>query len=247
MATDTFLAMTAAEIEGITTIPPRIGWMACQFSPWSQGLSNLPNRLPEGALLILNDFSPMDGHNPSVIGAQLRECIERFSCMGLLLDLQRPEAAETAALAEFLVEALPCPVAVSEPYARGLDCPVFLPPVAHHVSLTDHLVPWKGREIWLDLAADAEEIRLTPKGAVVEPLSTGTRFEGGHWEEKLHCHYRIELFENEARFTLWRSREDLEALLEEAKALGVTTAVGLWQELEGVGDARIPPVEGSLF
>ena len=46
MAIRPFLAMTAAEIRGTETLPPKTAWMACHFSPYSTGLSNLPKDLP---------------------------------------------------------------------------------------------------------------------------------------------------------------------------------------------------------
>lgn len=231
MAIQRYLAMTAAEIAENSALPEKTGWMACQFSPWSAGLSNLPGSLPPGSLLILNDFTPIDGHDPSVVGAQLRHCVESLQCSGVLLDFQRPEVQETAELAAFLVSALPCPVAVSQGYAGELDCPVFLSPVPHHTTLGDHLAPWQGRELWLDTALDGEIITLTEKGTATTPLPPGPLPAHGHREPQLHCHYQIELSESQAGFTLWRTREDLEALLEEAEGLGVKTAVGLFQEL----------------
>ena len=55
--------------------------------------------------------------------------------------------------------------------------------------------------------------------------------EGCHREETLFCHYCVDMEENAARFTLWRTREDLGNLMAEAEKLGVSTAVGLYQEL----------------
>jgi hypothetical protein len=231
MAIKRYLAMTAAEIEGNPAVPFPIGWMACQFSPYSQGLSNLPGSLPEDSLLILNDFTPIDGHDPSVVGAQLRQCIDSQKCTGLLLDFQREGNPQTEELVSFLVEALPCPVVVSEPYGANRKCPVFLPPLPHHLPLSEYLTPWQGREIWLDLALDGETITLSKEKAAIAPLPPGEVFDGGHREETLHCHYRTELLEDSACFTLWRTREDLEEMLEEAEALGIKTAVGLYQEL----------------
>ena len=49
---------------------------------------------------------------------------------------------------------------------------------------------------------------------------------------QLHCHYTIETNEKAARFTLWRTKEDLEALLEEAEKSGIVGYVGLYQELQ---------------
>lgn len=229
MAIRPFLAMTAAEIHNTPQIPDRIGWMACHFSPYSLGLANRPKALPAGSLLILNDVIPVCGHEPEVVAAQLLEGVDAFSCFGVLLDFQRPHSLETERMAAFLSEALPCPLAVSEPYAGNLTCPVFLSPLPLHLPLKEYTAPWKGREIWLELAMDAEEIHLTEAGAAVTPLPC-TINETGHQDNTLHCHYRIELTEDAARFTLWRTKEDIDSLLEEAKGLGITAAVGLYQE-----------------
>lgn len=231
MAITRYLAMTAAEIGGTSPLPSKIAWMACHFSPYSTGLSNCPDSLPPDSLLILNDRTPIHGHDPETIAGQLRECIEGLKCSAVLLDFQRPGCTETAALAKFLTNALPCPTAVSEMYGKDLDCPVFLPPCPHHVPLAQYCTPCQGREIWLEMALDGEIITLTETGAAFAPMPAGDSFEGGHKEEKLHCHYHIELEENAARFTLWRTPEDLNALLEEAEHLGVTHGIGLFQEL----------------
>lgn len=231
MAIKRYLAMTAAEIGDSAALPSNVAWMACHFSPYTTGLSNRPKTLPPGSVLILNDVTPIHGHDPKVITDQLRECVEALECVGVLLDLQRTGNAETAALVQVLAGALPCLTAVSEPYARDVDSPVFLPPPPLHVPLGEYLAPWQDREVWLEMALDGEVITLTEAGAAFWPLAMGEAFEDGHREETLHCHYRIDMEENAARFTLRRTREDLDALLEEAEGLGVTTAVGLYQEL----------------
>ena len=238
MAIRLYLAMTAAEIRENTGLPPKIAWMACHFSPYCTGLSNLPRILAAGSVLMLDDVTPIFHHDPEQIAAQLRERTGALDCGGVLLDLQRPGYPETAELAKYLAEALPCPVAVSEPYARGLSCPVFLPPVPHHVSPEAYFAPWQGREIWLEAALDAEEITLTPQGAAFAPLPPGAAVPEGFAEERLHCHYAVAVEADAARFTLWRTAEDLNALLAEAERHGVTTAVGLYQELSGI----YPPV-----
>lgn len=233
MAIDAILAMTAAEIRANTALPPRIGWFSCHFSPCGTGLSNLPDSLPPGSLLILNDFVPIHGHDPDRIIRQLKESTEKQKCEALLLDFQR-ESGDTAALARAIVDALPCPVGVSELYARDLDCPVFLSPVPPDVPPVEYLKPWRDREIWLDAALEGMEISLTSKGAATAPLPPYEIPAWKHWDKTLHCHYSIDLTEAQARFTLFRTEDDLNALLEEAKALGVTRAIGLWQELGGI-------------
>lgn len=230
MAFPLYLAMTAAEIRENSQLPPKYAYMACHFSPYGTGLSNRPKSLPEGCLLILNDRTPIHGHDHGLIAAQLEELATKFSCSGVLLDFQRPECKETAALARHLTEALPCPVSVSEMYAEGLACPVFLPPLPLDVPLAEYLRPWQDREIWLEVALDGLEITLTPQGYAPVPLPFPGESEG-FTDAKLHCHYHINMKEDAAKFTLFRTREDLDALLAEAEAFGVTRAVGLWQEL----------------
>lgn len=234
MAIRPFLAMTAAEMRNISSPPGEIAWMACHFSPYGLGLSNLPGSLPPGSLLILNDRTPIHGHDPRLIAQQLGDCASRLNCYGVLLDFQRPEDKEIAALVKILAEALPCPVGVSELYAEGVDCPVFLPPVPPSVALESYLAPWQSREVWLEMALGGEVISLTEQGTEVTPLSCFEDDMDGFPEEKLHCHYRIQLEDQGVRFTLWRTQEDLEALLDEGERCGIGAAVGLYQELHSV-------------
>lgn len=228
MALPLYLAMTCAEFTSAAALPPKIAWMACHFSPYGTGLSNLPDAMPENSLIILNDRIPIHGHQPEQILAQLNACVKKQNARGVLLDLQRPGAAETQMLAEVLVRELPCPVGVAEPYAADLDCPIFLPPAPLDVPLSDYLAPWQGREIWLEAALDCEEITVTSTGA-----SRAHGFappELQHLDPALHCRYAITLAQNHAKFTLCRTADTFPALLEEAQALSVTMAVGLYQE-----------------
>ena len=231
MGNPPFLAMTASEIRANPDFSAPMGWMACQFSPCGTGLSNLPDTLPAGSLLILNDQMPWCGHDAALITGQIRERIEALGCHGLLLDFQRPVIPEMQELVSLLCAALRCPVGVPEAYSAGSPCPVFLPPVPLQQTVKGYLAPWQGREIWLELALDSEEILLTPEGAVTTPLLSWDAPKNSHHDEALHCGYSVTLGETSARFILSRTREDLEPLLEEAAACGVTTAVGLWQEL----------------
>ena len=225
-----YLAMTAAEFSA--NMPQKdTAWMACHFSPCSHGLSNLPEELPSGALLILDDSTPMECHNPETVKRQLGECVEKFQCAGVLLDFQRPNCDKARELAACLAEALPCPVAVSHLYAADLSCTVFLPPCPLHSSLERHLAPWTGRKLCLETALGVQTMLLTKDGCRIK---IGEEIpEAGFEDGTLHCHYKVEILEDAARFTLWRTREDLEHLLKEAETLGVACAVGLWQELRG--------------
>lgn len=226
-----FLAMTKAEFLANPEFSSPVGWMACHFSAYGTGLSNLPPALPKGSLLILNDRTPWWHHDPELILQQLKKVIETGCCNRLLLDFQLPAVPEIANLSGLLTRELNCPVGVSEAYASDLSCPVFLPPVPLDQTLPDHLSPWKDREVWLDLALSSEEIQLTESGCTRTPLPCPSNSDCFLEEKHLHCHYCVSLEEHSARFTLCRTHADLNELLEEAAICGVTTAVGLWQEL----------------
>ena len=230
MAIRQVLAMTAGEFRNFPKVSGPVGWMSALFSPYGTGLSNLPRQLPEGSLLILSDLTPMAGHDPQRICEDLRQCIQALACDALLLDFQRPWEETLQQLARDILQALPCPVAVSEGYGRDLDCPVFLPPVPPDQPLSDYLAPWQGREIWLELALGGDILTLTEEGCQRTSLPRQTGREGFS-DPALHCHYQIETPPGQALFSLWRTHEDLAALLEAAEAYGVTRAVGLWQEL----------------
>lgn len=220
-----YLALTAAEFTACLHLPAHPAWMACHFSPYGTGLCGLPPKLPGNAMVILNDRIPLSGHDPDYILAQLGQ----VKCGSILLDLQRPGVPEAAALVRAIVEAEARPVGVTPHYCQGLSCPVFLPPVPPDVSLDVYLAPWQGREIWLEAGLDGLCYTVTEQGSRPGPLPRIP--DRGLREEALFCHYRVECTQTQAEFSLWRTREDLDALLAEAQAHGVTKAVGLWQEL----------------
>ncbi len=224
MALPLYLAQTAAEMAG-NPLPSQPAYMACHFSPGGKGLSNLPEKLPPGSMLILDDSTPMDGHDPETILAQLSS--QKYAC--ILLDFQRPGIDAQRKLVEILVSSLPCPVGVSELYAKGLSCPLFLPPVPPDRPLAEYVEAWKGRDIWLEAALDGITLTLTEDGCTTAPLFD-LPIEGFR-DDHLHCHYCIETDENAATFHLWRTQEDLDDLLAEAESLGIAKAIGLWQEL----------------
>lgn len=227
-----YLAQTAAEFHQCDSVPEHFGWMACHFSPYGTGLSNLPDSLPAGSLILVNDRTPIHGHDPTQIALELTQVWESFQPVGFLLDFQRQDCACAAALAEYLTKELPCPVGVSEQYAKGLNCPVFLPPVPPHISVSEYLSPWAGREIWLEAALDGLQLHISEKGCNILPFSAGREEAFPHYDETLFCHYRIAKSEDALDFCLWRTVEDLSGLLHAAAGFGVTMSVGLWQELQ---------------
>lgn len=229
MAIRRYLAMTQWEFTKQLIQPWQPGWMACHFSPYGNGLCNLPEHLPEGSLLILNDRIPPMNNNPDRIFATLDRLITTHTCSALLLDFQHPKCTLTATIAKRL-QALPCPVAVSEAYAEPLSCPVFLPPVPLLIPIREYLAPWGGREIWLEAALSCAKVFVDTKGSrmnQIPPSGEALPFR----DDTLFCHYKTTLRDNAAAFLLQRTRQDLDDLLQQAAQLGVTTAVGLWQEL----------------
>lgn len=231
MAIPCYLAMTAAEAGAATTLPKDMAWMACHFSCYGAGLSNLPSVLPEGAMVIVNDCTPIHGHDPMYILEQLQGVYDTLHPGSFLLDLQRPENPESAGLAAILAQKLPCPVGVTEAYARELDCPVFLSAPPLHLSLEKHIAPWRGRELWLEVALEAEIITVTKEGAKAE-ITNDTDLSSPVFEDTaLCCHYHIDLHKDSAIFHLVRQKEDVSRLLAQAEDLGGSRAVGLYQQL----------------
>lgn len=225
------LAMTPAEIAAAATLPEHLAWMACRFSCTENTVEQLPSQLPDHSLLILDDSIPCSGHSAALVTEILRDLAVRFHCCGVLLDFQRPSNAETAALVAQLVNTLPCPVAVTPEYAQEHACPVLLPPVPLHLPLKRYLQPWKNREIWLEAALLQEQITVQKSGASLQFVSTNRQPEGGFYNGTLCCKYHTSVCQNRITFTLFDTAETLRKKLELAHSLGVTRAVGLWQEL----------------
>lgn len=225
MAIRPYLAMTAEEIRKTPSLPHNPAWIGCPFA------APLPVNLPDGCLLVLTDEITEVSRSPETIRAELEDTAAHLRCPGVVLDFQRPPAASSLALADLLRD-FPCPVALSEAYAGMRDCAVFLSPAPPHMRLQDHLAPWRSRDIWLDISAWGQRITLTEAGCrfsqILPPFSGD-----GFYEPSLHCHYSTAITDEEAEFILWRTEEDLNTLLKEAEALGVTTVLGLLQELEG--------------
>ena len=124
------------------------------------------------------------------------------------------------------------PAGVSHLYSKGLECAVLLPPVPPDIPLSEHIQPWKGREVWLELALDAIGYRVTKDGAV--PFQPTCFSENGLADKNLCCHYDIESYDDHIDFTLWRTAKDLTHFIKKAENIGISRCVGLWQELQGI-------------
>lgn len=222
-----FLAQTGGEMARFPVA--NTAYMACHFSPYGVGLSNLPEALPKGSILLLDDSMPPNGHNPTVVEKEMTELIDRFGIVAVLLDFQGQLQQEAMDMVGHLTGALPCPVAVTEGYAKELGCSVFLSPTPVNMALKDYIVPWQQQGIFLEIAPEAVQFTVTEDGSTSLPFAcTG---ELPLADERLHCHYNVEVFPQKAVFTLQRTKEDLAALAEEASRIGVLGTVGLYQEL----------------
>ena len=225
-----YLAMTAAEISAFPPAGP-IAYMACQFSPYTAGLTNIPDQLPQGSILILNDRMPCQVHSPDLVAGQLADAVTQLGCESVLLDFQRPTEPVSESMARIITQTLSCPVAVTEDFAEGLPCPVFVSPGPLHLPLAEHLARWKDREIWLEAALCQETLSVTAQGTVMTPIFPTEQLSGGFYDEVLRCHYRIKTHEDFLEFTFYDTPESLEKKLELAEQLGVNRVIGLWQEL----------------
>jgi len=228
MSIPLFFAISGEDIPNIPTPPPPIAWMACHFSPYGAGLTDLPTRLPAGSILILDDRIPMTHHDPDLILQQLKAAVEELKCGRVLLEFLREDQNVPV---ERMIEEIPCPVGVTPKYGKELDCALFLPPVPPHIPLAEYLAPWKDRRIWLEVAPDGSDITVTPQGTTTIPVPFPQNVTPSHKEETLCCHYTFSVQPKEARFSLFRTLDDIGSLLQQAEQTNIELAIGLFQEL----------------
>ena len=218
-------------LAGSGTIPlsQRFAYMAVHFSMYSKGLSNIPGQLPNGSMILLDDSTAFDDHDPALVAEQLKEMAEATQAFGVLLDFQRPYTTQLRNLAKNLCAALPCSVGATEDYARALGCAVLLPPPPANKALADYIFPWKNQGVFLEIAPVGVEITVTEQGSQSKqiPLVSDLPLK----DERLHCHYDVQTFSDRAVFSIYRYKEDLAALAAEAEALGVLGCVGFYREL----------------
>lgn len=231
MALPVYLAMTATEFAAAESLPKYTAWMACHFSCSGTGLSNIPQHLPVGSMLIVDDSTPIHKHDPKQIADQLAQVIDTFSVEALLLDLQRPVTDAAFSMINEICNCLKCPVGIPPPYLQSADCPVFLPPIPLDIPPEEYLKPYAGKAIWLELALDGATITVTAEDSRYAPLLQNDAAAPYFIDEQLHCAYRISIADDRATFTLWRTPETLESLKEAVSVQGVNCGIGLYQEL----------------
>ncbi len=225
-----YFALTAADFRLCDPLPTHCAWLSCHFSSYGAGLANIPRELPKGSMLIIDDSSPIGGHDPEQVVRQVNAFLSSSAADSVLLDFQRPPSKDALTMAMALT-ALPCPVGVSDRYAKDLDCPVFLPPPPLHIPLSAYISPWQDREIWLEAALGQECVCITADGLSLAE-SCPESANPMHYSQELACHYQIVPEENTVRLILHRTRDDLNDLLKIAESLGIRKAIGLYQELQ---------------
>ena len=224
-----YLAATLAELQRMASYQGSLAYMACHFSSSSRGISGLPSWLPSGSMLMLTDEFPIQDHDPNRVAKELLQGAENLSCSHILLDFQRPYNPQVTEVASAILKSAAIPVGISQQYAHNFQCPVLVCPSPLWTPLLDHLAPWKGREIWLEAVMDDGIVTITQNRSSYEPSShhSHTPF----YSHELCASYAGVMDEESLRFFLHRGKDELDNLLEEAAKLGVTTAIGLYQQL----------------
>ena len=96
--------------------------------------------------------------------------------------------------------------------------------------MAQHVTPWAGRELWLEAVTDIRTAVITESGctrqAAAPPRADAVWFE----DPAFHCRYCWHADDRQAVFTLERTAKHIPSLLEEAEKLGITRAVGLYQQ-----------------
>ena len=224
-----YLAMTQAEFCALQAPMPHCAWLSCGFSSSGAGLSHIPKKMPLNSILMVNDSIPPQGHDPRLVAQQLQDACSTLNLRGIALDFQRPYEEEIADMIKTVSAALPCPLAVTAPYQDIFPGCILAPPAPPDTCLPDHLAPWQGREIWLELSWETVKLHLTETGC--KSLREETASENFPFQDHtLHCHYRIEVGADQGSFYLKRTWEDQQDLLQEGESLGVSLGVGLYQE-----------------
>ncbi len=224
-----YLAMTSAEWENCNPIPKNAAWMACHFSPYSSGLSNVPKNIENSKLLIINDRIPPFHHSPEQIVTQLKEHIHHQKPEGVLLDFQQPKNPDIQEIALAIIKNFEHITAVTPTYAKNSQCPVFLPPVPYLQTCENYLKPWAGRSVWLETSFAPQYIKITDTGYWDIPAR---EMHSGkiHYDKNLCVKYQIKTTDKEIYFCLWRDWEANKNLLNRASLCGVKKSVALYQE-----------------
>lgn len=225
-----YLAFLPTQWNKTQTVQDKAAWLGCRLSSYGEGITGLPPALPNGSMLILTDENPPQGHDPQRIAKELTENAARLGADKILLDFQREGLEENREIVETVLKQAAIPVGITEQYAKHFDCPVLLSPPPLWTPLEEKAALWSGRELWLEAVTET---------ALVTVTESGSRYEAGAYElpeeslvyDKLCLRYALKRKNREMLFYLKRDKEMVCRLLDRAKALGFTGAVGMYQDL----------------
>lgn len=232
-----YLAMDPSEIQRKFPHSGAVAWFSCQFSPDGDGLSNLPQALPAGSALILDDGILCQQPNEQAIFRSLEQLVGQLRLRAVVLDFQRPYLPRLGQLAHMLEAGLCCPVVVTRAYAAHTKGPVLLEPTPLDVR-PEVWIGCPQRSVWLELDNRVTQLTLTAQGLrrgfLADFVPGGNVFA----DKALCCHYQLRT-DPEPTFTLFRTKEDLSCLLERLEGLGVEAVIGLYQELKPLLSQKI--------
>lgn len=224
-----YLAMTRQELQSLPSPPARCAWMACHFSHYGTGLVNLPDALPKGSLITVNDRTPINGHDPETVVRQLEQTLKSTGAQAIIVDFQRPVQQQALSMAQAMCR-LPCPVAVSAAYAKELSCEVLVELPAAYQPLSKVLADWQNRPIWLEVFCQQVCVSVQAQGASQCPWEDH-RPNARFFDPTLLCSYHTQVLDREIRFFLSRGKEELQQIVQEADRLGIRGCLGLYQQL----------------
>ena len=229
MANRCYLAMTEAEIRRQASLPPRMGYLSCCFSPYGLGLMGVPQHLPPGNVLLLTDRIEPVHHAPVLVARQLHAAAVRLHSAAIVLDLQRPDNIHSNRIAGAVAQGPPCPVVISQDYARDLPVGVLMR-VPVGIALEDAITPWQGREMWLEMGMDRAVLEITEQGCTRREPAPFQPDPSDLEDRDLCCRYRLELRQDRADFCLYETVDTWQEKLRKAETLGIRNAIGLYQE-----------------
>ena len=224
-----YLAATGAELLHLASYQGSLAYMACHFSSSGRGISGLPDSLPNGSMLMLTDEFPVHDHDPEQIACELLQGATTLSCGHILLDFQRADEPKTTQIASAILNKATIPVGISAQYAEHFQCPVLVSPSPLWTPLAEQLAPWSGREIWLEAVLENASVIVTEEGS--RYIAGDHPREAPHFCEELSVSYSSCATSSGVEFHLHRGKQELAHLLDRAKQAGVSTAIGLYQQL----------------
>ena len=226
-----YIAMTRSEFSSFRSSECLPAWMACHFSPYGIGISNLPDVLPEASMIILNDIIPPYEHDPDIIANQLNELASKAKTNTFLLDFQREKNRKTEAIVKELTNKLNGKVGVTEAYAENTTCAVFLTCPLPYQPLSKKISRWDGRDLWLELAVETSIVHISTSGSKITHVNKSILNAKDSYDNVLKSRYLTEINEKQAMITIERNPETLYLLEQEAASYDIELTIGLYQQL----------------